>query len=223
MVAVLNNPVLVLNRGWNAIDATSVREAIVDVMANKAHFLHPQNYTCHDMTSWMGQEILDDRAFVQTANVRFLVPEVIINRYSAMPIRTVVFSRRNLWKRDGYVCQYCGCKPQHDDITIDHVIPKAIWNRQHHEKSVTCFENCVLACVNCNKKKNNRTPEQADMRLHRMVKKNNVWTVEYYVRPVTPKWNPIYSIRNFAHYPKSWSQFLKVQNDELYWNVELED
>jgi 5-methylcytosine-specific restriction endonuclease McrA len=218
----LDSPVLVLNKGWFAIDATTAREAITDVMAEKARVVHPQSFTLHDMEGWMEQEVGDGR-FIQAARQRILVPEVVVNHYDKVPRRTVVFSRRNLWKRDRFRCQYCGKRPRHDEISVDHVVPKAIWNRQQHDKSVTCFENCVLACVSCNKHKDNRTPEQAGMTLRQMIEKNGHLRPKYYERPKAPCWSPIYSIRRFQRFPKSWAQFLKVQNDELYWNVELED
>ena len=64
------------------------------------------------------------------------------------------------------------------------------------------WNNCVLACLECNKRKADRTPEQAKMRLKR--------------KPVQPIWNPLYA----AHDQRieSWSKFLS----EAYWNVELE-
>jgi 5-methylcytosine-specific restriction endonuclease McrA len=219
----LNSPVLVLNKGWVAIDATSAREAITDVMAEKAQVVHPRSFTLHGIDSWMEQDILDGDRFIQAARQRILVPEVVVNHYEKIPRRTVVFSRRNLWKRDRFRCQYCGKRPRADEISVDHVVPKAIWNRQNHEKSVTCFENCVLACTDCNKKKDNRTSEQAGMRLRRMVEKNGVLRPQHYDRPKAPSWSPIYAIRRFSKFPESWAQFLKTQNDELYWNVELEE
>ena len=151
----LTSPVLVLNKGWLAIDATTAREAITDVMAEKAQVVHPRSFTLHNMEEWMSQKINENDLFIQAARQRILVPEVVVNHYEKVPHRTVVFSRRNLWKRDRYRCQYCGKRPSHDEVSVDHVVPKAIWNRQNHSKSVTCFENCVLACVECNKKKDN--------------------------------------------------------------------
>ncbi len=219
----LDDPVLVLNKSWMAIDATTAREAITDVIGSKAKVIHPRSFTMHDIDDWMKQEILPDDRFIVSARQRILVPQVVVNHYNKVPRRTVVFSRRNLWKRDRFRCQYCGKRPPHDEITVDHVVPKAVWNRQHHERSVTCFENCVLACVHCNKKKDNRTPERAGMRLMQTITKDGVDRPKYYTRPKAPSWSPIYAIRRFQNFPKCWSQFLKLKDDELYWNVELED
>lgn len=222
--SVLHDPVLVLNKGWIPIDAVPVRDALADVCGEKARIVHPETYQLFDMDGWLDQEVPAGARFLRTARSPIRVPEVIVNDYNHIPIRTVVFSRRNLWKRDGFRCQYCGRKPSPDEITIDHVVPRAIWVRQNHEKSVTSFENCVLACIECNKKKDNRTPEQAGMRLRRMIKgTEGVLKPVYYTRPKAPNWNPIYAIRRYQAIPESWSKFVENIVSELYWNVELED
>ena len=75
-----------------------------------------------------------------------------------MPAAAVTFSRRNIFKRDRYVCQYCGSQPGSEELTIDHVVPRS-------QGGVSSWTNCVLACMTCNKRKADRTPEQAGMML----------------------------------------------------------
>lgn len=59
-------------------------------------------------------------------------------------------------KRDGDRCRYCG---RTDGIlTFDHVMPKSRGGEDTEE-------NLVLACVRCNLRKANRTPEEAGMPL----------------------------------------------------------
>lgn len=222
MTSTLENPVLVLNSSWLAIYAKTVREALTDVIGDKAKIVHPTSFVMYGIDDWIKQEEIDGQNYIQSARFKILVPEVIVSRYDKIPNQPVVFSRRNLWKRDGFCCQYCGIKPAPDEITIDHVVPRAIWNKQKHETSVTCFENCVLACASCNRKKDNRTPEQAGMKLRRMEMKDGHLQPAYYDRPKSPPWSPIYAVRKFNSFPKSWKQFLKNKNDSLYWNVELE-
>ena len=54
------------------------------------------------------------------------VPEVIALRtYDGYPVRGVSFTRRNVYKRDGHACQYCGDRPGLHDLTIDHAIPRS--------------------------------------------------------------------------------------------------
>ena len=86
-------------------------------------------------------------------------------------------------------------QPGSEELTLDHVVP-----RSHDGESR--WDNCVLACLDCNKRKADRTPEQAGMRLRR--------------NPVRPTWNPIYAAHNLRI--ESWSKFIS----EAYWNVELE-
>ncbi len=68
------------------------------------------------------------------------------------------FDREALIKRDKSICQYCCLKLNNHQVTIDHVLPRA-------QGGVTSFINCVVACQTCNNKKDDRTPEQANMKL----------------------------------------------------------
>jgi len=68
----------------------------------------------------------------------------------------VPFTKKNLYARDEYKCQYCG--KYSSDLTIDHIIPKS-------RGGLTSFENCVASCKKCNNKKANKTPNEARMPL----------------------------------------------------------
>ena len=84
--------------------------------------------------------------------MRLRVPEVVaLAGYDRLPEAAVAFSRRNIFKRDHYTCQYCGVQPGTEELTIDHVIPRS-------QGGTSTWENCVLACVACNKQKADRTP-----------------------------------------------------------------
>ena len=63
--------------------------------------------------------------------------------------RNVRFSRANMYLRDLYQCQYCADTFSHDELTIDHVIPRAMGG-------VTSWENCVTACKPCNSDKGHK-------------------------------------------------------------------
>lgn len=69
----------------------------------------------------------------------------------------VPFTKKNVFIRDGFNCQYCGSR---DNLTIDHIMPASKGGKNH-------FENCVAACKPCNNKKGNRTPSEARMFLKR--------------------------------------------------------
>jgi 5-methylcytosine-specific restriction endonuclease McrA len=76
----------------------------------------------------------------------------------------IKFSRLNVYARDRFVCQYCVKQFMTEDLTFDHVVPRAAGGR-------TTWENIVTCCVPCNSAKADRTPAQAGMKLHKVPKK----------------------------------------------------
>ena len=72
--------------------------------------------------------------------------------------------RKQVYKRDNFTCQYCNNKFPTTKLTYDHVIPKSLWTLN---TSPTCWTNIVTACIQCNFKKSNKTPTQADMPLQK--------------------------------------------------------
>ena len=107
----------------------------------------------------------------------------------------MTFSRRNIFKRDRFTCQYCGAQPGSEELTLDHVIPRV-------QGGESRWDNCVLACLACNKRKADRTPQQAGMRLRK--------------EPVQPTWRPLYAAHEVRI--ESWSKFVS----EAYWNAALQ-
>lgn len=103
--------------------------------------------------------------FIQGVNnKKFPIPAVIkTSKYFRLQDCRVNFSRKNLFIRDNYSCQYCGLKEDISNLTYDHVIPKSVWKGR--SGSPTCWTNIVTACITCNRKKGNRTPTQANMPL----------------------------------------------------------
>jgi 5-methylcytosine-specific restriction endonuclease McrA len=100
----------------------------------------------------------------------------------------IVFSRQNLFFRDGYKCQYCGKTGTAKELTFDHVIPRS-------KGGETNWLNIVSACYKCNLKKANRTPEQANMKLFK--------------KPYRPKWTPVFIARLTASDPISWAPYIE--------------
>jgi len=95
---------------------------------------------------------------------KYPVPAVAkTERFYRISNYSVKFSRKNIYIRDNYSCQYCGKQPSLNELTYDHVIPKSSWNSI--VSSPTCWTNIVTACVDCNRKKGNKTPKQANMPL----------------------------------------------------------
>ncbi len=198
MESVLDQRALVLNRSWVAIDTTTVRRALVWIYRGIARAVNPETYEAHDFEAWSDLSVVREQPHIRTVNLCIRVPEVILlSMYNEVPRKEVVFSRRNIYKRDKYTCQYCGDRPGSEELSIDHVVPRARGGR-------STWGNCVLACVECNKRKANRTPEEAGLELH--------------VAPVRPPWTPLVSVRVGSR-RASWERFLS----EKYWNTELVD
>lgn len=212
----LHEPILVLNKSWLAIDSAPVCKAMGTVVSKRAVFIDVPSYTQHDIWSWMNLPVTDDDNSIKSNHGLIKIPELmLLCSYNKQPKRQVVFNRRNLWRRDKRICQYCGQEPPYDEITIDHVIPKSRGGQ-------TTFNNCVLACSKCNLKKGRRSLGQAGMKLRRTKKTPTGETVIYYNIPKKPMWNPLYAVKRKI-FPKSWSAFLRNFDETLYWEVELED
>jgi len=65
-------------------------------------------------------------------------------------------TRKNVFWRDGYICQYCGGKFKNSELSLDHVMPKSRGGKK-------IWSNIVTSCHRCNNKKRDRTPEEANM------------------------------------------------------------
>lgn len=88
---------------------------------------------------------------------------VPLNMIFVIPIapkfrNTESVSRFMLYRRDEGKCAYCGIKLSEKEATVDHVIPRSKGGK-------TVWENIALSCGKCNRKKGNRTPKEAGMKL----------------------------------------------------------
>ncbi len=194
--SVLQQPTLVLNRNWQPVHVATVSRALVLLWNRRAMVVDPRDFQTYTWEHWAALEPVDGERFIQAVSVRLRVPEVVtLPNYDRLPDAYVTFSRRNLFKRDHNTCQYCGAQPGTEELTIDHIVPRA-------QGGATTWTNCVLACVACNKRKADGTLQQAGMKLRKA--------------PVRPAWRPIYAWRDARI--ASWSRFVS----EAYWNVELE-
>jgi 5-methylcytosine-specific restriction endonuclease McrA len=192
--------VLVLNRSWMAIHVCSIPRAVSLLVQDLAHVV-TDDYQTHSFDSWRQVSAhieADGNRFIQAPNFRLAVPDVILLKgFNRLPPRAVKFNRRNIYLRDHYTCQYCGCKPGREELTIDHVTPRSRGGKSE-------WENVVLACQKCNARKGNRLLGEISMHLAR--------------RPTKPHWLTIvrHNLRG-AERP-TWQKFV----DTAYWNVDLE-
>lgn len=158
---VLEERTLVLNRHWTAIGTTSVRSALCLLYREAGRAVHPIDSSLHDFDSWVNLQVQDGEPCIRTIRYRLKVPEIVLlNHYEGFPKRKISFSRRNVYRRDRFTCQYCGAKPAITELTVDHVVPRSLGGR-------TTWTNCVVSCVRCNRRKSNRTLAEAGVRLIR--------------------------------------------------------
>jgi 5-methylcytosine-specific restriction endonuclease McrA len=131
--------VLVLNYDYTPLNVTSLRRGFVLVDKGKAEVL--REYENPIMTT-VGN-------FIRPLIIRLL--KYIKFRRK----RDIKISRARIYQRDKYVCVYCGGNKK---LTIDHVIPKSRGGENSWENMVTC-------CFDCNSRKGNKTPKEANMTL----------------------------------------------------------
>lgn len=218
MKLAIQEPTLVLDKCWQPTNAVTVRKAINTVASERARFLDHSTSSLYNMREWTRLPVADESKYVTGCGSVLRLPTIIVlksfndaslmkKKKNGKPIRSVVFSRKNLFQRDDYRCQYCGCKPIPSELSIDHVVPKSLWKPKFGELS--SFENCVLACTVCNRRKANKPLTLCGLTLIR--------------QPRTPPWSPLFAIARIEKFPEDWKQYLQMKNSELYWNVELED
>lgn len=182
----LDAEVLVLNRVYLPVRVTTVRRAFCLLYQGKALVILP-DYSTHDCERWLSVEAVDEEC-ITTLTRRIRVPRVIVLRsYSGTPRHQVRFSRRNVFVRDGYRCQYCGQSRASRDLNLDHVTPLS-------HGGGSSWENVVCCCIACNRRKADRRPETAGMKLLRP--------------PRRPRWHPLHEGGRRARYPADWRHFV---------------
>jgi 5-methylcytosine-specific restriction endonuclease McrA len=111
-------------------------------------------------------DVLEEyEATVSSPSMTIQLPAVLrLKKQVVRMKKDVKFSRVNVYQRDSYTCQYCCNKKPASQLNYDHVIPRSRGGK-------TVWENIVTSCVKCNLHKDNRTPEEAGMRLLRKPQK----------------------------------------------------
>jgi 5-methylcytosine-specific restriction endonuclease McrA len=120
---------------------------------------------------------------LRSVSMAYPFPSIVrLAMFVRVPFKKIILSRKNILRRDGYRCQYCG----RSDIplTLDHVHPVS----RGGEDS---WENLVCACVDCNNRKGDRMPEEAKMPLRRLpIRPNHVTFIRHFVGAVDERWKP---------------------------------
>jgi 5-methylcytosine-specific restriction endonuclease McrA len=162
----LNNKVLVLNQNYEPMSVCNVRKAIILLYLGKAELIESYN----------GKQ-------VHAISMAMPFPSIVrLGVYVHIPYKKIILSRKNILRRDNHRCQYCGRTDA--TLTVDHIIPKA-------KLGEDSWENLVTACVECNNRKGNRTPEESQMKLLRKpMRPNHVTFIRHFVGTVDERWKP---------------------------------
>jgi len=134
--------VLVLNADYNYLNVIDWKRALRLVVNKKVEVVEYLNVK------------------ISSASGLMLLPKVLrlLKLVKIVFKNKVPMTKKNVFVRDNFECGYCGNK--HDELTIDHVIPKSRGGK-------LSFENAVSCCSKCNNKKGDRTPEEAGMKLQK--------------------------------------------------------
>jgi len=165
----MEKPVLVLNANFEPINVCGFQRAICLMLADKATL------------------ILNGRGTIKTARSTYPIPSVIrLQRMIHRPHPRVSLSRREIFRRDQYICQYCGKNTLY--LTIDHVQPK-------HLGGIHTWSNLVAACPTCNHRKGGRPLKESGMILLR--------------QPKEPPSAALYIYAKFLEENREWKDFLE--------------
>ena len=135
----MQEPVLVLNANFEPINVCSTRRAVGLILADKAAM------------------VVNGRGHIHTINQLLPRPSVIrLEHMVHRPRPRVKLTRREVFRRDNYTCQYCGRRDT--TLTVDHILPKHLGGKH-------IWTNVVAACPGCNHRKGGRRLEEVQMNL----------------------------------------------------------
>jgi 5-methylcytosine-specific restriction endonuclease McrA len=173
---------LLLNASYEPLKILSWERAICLWLDDKVEILATYSERVYDtIRDWCGK-----------------MPAVVrLFNYVSLDVKSVKFSRINVFGRDMFTCQYCGEQPGTASLTYDHVLPKSRGGK-------TTWNNIATCCIQCNWQKADRTPEEAGMRLLH--------------KPYLPTRRPLMRrlVMSVPNSPDEW-------RDYLYWSTELEN
>ena len=171
----LHGEVLVLNSDYEPLNVCNLRRAILLICLGKVEVLH------HGPVR------------IRTYDGEMHSPSVIkLRQHVKRPVPQLRLSRRGVFARDGYSCQYCGTSAK--DLTIDHVVPKRLGGG-------ATWENLVCCCRRCNTKKGDKSLQASGMQLKRP--------------PRRPRYIPYISLTKYVQGTKNdvWRDYLPVVPD----------
>ena len=131
---------LVLNASYEPLAVVAARRAVVLVLKEKA-----------DIIESNGMVFRSERLSIPAPSV------VRLTYFVHVPFRArASLTRRAVFARDDWSCQYCGKAAEN----VDHVIPRS-------RGGMHTWENVVASCRRCNAKKENHLHDEVGMKLRR--------------------------------------------------------
>lgn len=125
---------------------------------------------------------------IRSVSLVIKIPAVVrLLKYVKLGKRKPPLNKINLLIRDAYTCQYCTSRLKKDEATIDHVRPRS-------KGGGSTWDNVVVACATCNRKKGNKTLKEASMKL--------------LTPPRAPEWLPVLNCEFLIDVPSIWKIFL---------------
>jgi 5-methylcytosine-specific restriction endonuclease McrA len=136
----LENSVLLLNFDQSPLNIISLRRALDLMSKNKVYFELDGN----------------NNLKIKAISGEIIIPRILILKYYVkVPNKKSFPSKKNILRRDKYICQYCNITLE-DNATIDHIVPR-------YRGGSNSWVNMVACCRDCNLSKGNRTPKEAGM------------------------------------------------------------
>ncbi len=186
-MASLSRPVLVLNKMWIPIRVASVKRCLKLIFADKASIVDPSDYSVYSWDEWILMESTGDEHVISTTRSDVKIPEVVVLlKYDKVYVKDMRLTKRNIYIRDRYKCQYSGKQLSYNDANIDHVVPRSRGGKN-------TWDNLVVCSKEINSIKGDRTNEEAGLKL---IKK-----------PVKPPSDSLL-IDPKLNMPKSWAKFM---------------
>lgn len=164
----MDNSVLVLNQNYEPLNVCSTRRALLLVLGGKAEVLEHARGEFRSLS----------RSFQKPSVIRLVY---LIRR----PRPLVKLTRREVFLRDHYTCQYCGAHTR--ELTLDHVVPRSKGGKH-------TWDNLVSACRQCNHRKGGRSLGETKMRLLHP--------------PYRPVASSYYILHQYLDYYVEWRKFI---------------
>jgi len=184
----LSKPLLILNSNWTPIRIKDIKTGFKLVFRERAELVDPTDYATYSWEDWILLPVIDDEKYIMTTRGKIRLPEIIIlTHYGKIPYFDMRLTKKNLFIRDNWNCQYSGKILSRDEADIDHVIPKSRGGK-------TTWTNLVVSSKKINRKKGNKTPEEAGLKLLK--------------KPIKPKIKPL-NLHPKEEMPESWKKFLR--------------